>query len=188
MTDGPDAAAPGRLEIGRVGRPHGLRGDVTVAAVSNRPERFAPGSVLYSGDRELVVMTARQQPRGWVVHFQGVDDRDGAERIRGVVLSAPPLGPLEDEDEIWVHELIGATLEEHTGRARGHVVAVQENPAHDLLVLEDGTLVPIVFVVTHEPGRIVVDVPDGLFADDPVDADTVDDPDDPVDADAVDDV
>ena len=83
MTDGPDPAAAGRLEIGRVGRPHGLRGDVTVLAVSNRPERFAPGSVLHAGDRELVVATARPHQRGWVVHFEGVDDRDGAEGIRG---------------------------------------------------------------------------------------------------------
>ncbi len=51
-----------RLEVGRVGRAHGLKGDVTVTLTSDRRERLDPGSVLFAGDRELVVATARQTP------------------------------------------------------------------------------------------------------------------------------
>ena len=45
--------APARLELGRIGRPHGVRGEVTVVLVSNRSERTAPGAVMFAGDREL---------------------------------------------------------------------------------------------------------------------------------------
>jgi 16S rRNA processing protein RimM len=58
---------------------------------------------------------------------------------------------------------VGASVTDTHGVAHGTVVAVEANPAHDLLVLDDGTLVPIVFVVEHRPGVVIVDPPDGLF-------------------------
>ena len=72
--------------------------------------------------------------------------------------------PIERPGTLWVHELVGATVESSDGRELGVVAAVEANPASDLLVLADGGLVPLRFVVSHEPGqRVVVDVPDGLF-------------------------
>ena len=62
-----------------------------------------------------------------------------------------------------MHELVGSTLVEVDGTEHGTVVAVQANPASDLLVMEDGSLVPLRFVVAREDDRIVVDVPAGLF-------------------------
>jgi 16S rRNA processing protein RimM len=67
------------------------------------------------------------------------------------------------EGEYWVHELVGATVVDRAGADLGRVVAVEDNPAHDLLVLDGGALVPMVFLVEHRDGRVVVDVPDGLF-------------------------
>ena len=65
---------------------------------------------------------------------------------------------------MWVHELIGAEVRDRAGRALGRVVAVEANPAHDLLVLDGGALVPMVFVVEHDATvRVVVDLPDGLL-------------------------
>ena len=61
-----------------------------------------------------------------------------------------------------MHELIGAEVRDRAGARIGLVDAVQANPAHDLLVLDTGALVPMVFVVEHEPGVVVVDLPDGL--------------------------
>ena len=52
------APAPGDLEVGRIGRAHGLRGEVSITFVSNRPERVAPGAILRAGDRGLVIATA----------------------------------------------------------------------------------------------------------------------------------
>ncbi len=151
-----------RLEIGRIGRAHGLRGEVSVAAITNRAERFAPGSVLYAGERELHIASAREHQDRWLVRFEGVDDRNAAEALRGVLLTADAAAS-EDDDELWVHELIGADVFDRAGARIGAVTAVEANPAHDLIVLDTGALVPVVFVVEHGDGRIVVDVPEGLL-------------------------
>lgn len=157
MTDDPVL-----LEVGRVGRAHGLRGEVHVVAVSNVPDRFAPGSRLIVGEAALVVQSAREAGNGWVVHFAGVDDRTTAESLRGRTVRASPLDDAP-EGTLFVHDLIGAEVRDPSGATLGRVSAVQANPAHDLLVLDNGTLVPMVFVVDQQPGTVVVDVPDGLF-------------------------
>lgn len=148
------------LEVGRVVKPHGLRGEVVVELVTNRRERLAPGSVLATTGRELEVVRSSPHLRRWIVAFAGVDDLAAAEALRDAVLSAPPL---DEPDTLWVHELVGAEVVGVDGHHHGVVTAVQANPASDLLVLEGGGLVPLRFVVAHEPGRVVVDVPEGLL-------------------------
>ena len=87
-------------------------------------------------------------------------DHAGAEGLRGAVLSAEPL---DDPDALWVHQLVGSEVVDTDGGAHGAVVAVEANPASDLLVLESGALVPLRFVVESGPGRVVVDPPAGLL-------------------------
>ena len=129
--------------------------------VSNRPERLAPGSELQTDVGTLQVAAARPHNQRHLVTFAGIDDRDKAEALRGLVLRAAPIA---DPDELWVHELIGARVVEVSGADRGRVASVVANPAGDLLELVDGTLVPLRFVIDSVPGeRIEVDVPDGLF-------------------------
>ena len=154
-----------RLVVGRVGRAHGLRGEVAVTFTSNRPERAEPGSVLYAGDRELVIEASRPHQGRMLVQFAGVDDRTAAERLLGVELTADPLtGDVElDDDEVWVHEVVGAEVVDRAGTPVGRVTAVEANPAHDLLVLDGGRLVPMVFVVEQRDGVLVIDPPDGLL-------------------------
>jgi 16S rRNA processing protein RimM len=139
-----------------------LTGEVGVSATTNRDERFTPGSVLYAGGRALVVSSARRHGGRWLVRFGGVDDRTAAESLQGVTLTGDPLDTLAD-DEHWVHETIGRDVLDRDGRVLGHVVAVEANPAHDLLVLDDGTLVPMVFVVDDDTRGLVVDPPEGLL-------------------------
>ena len=163
-----------RLEVGRIVKAHGIRGEVVVEAVSNRPERFAPGAVLHAGEaRAFIVRRATPQggpdPVGrvsrarWIVSFEGVDDRNEAERLRGTVLSGDPLANDTGGDELWVHELVGSELVDPAGRVLGRVAAGEANPASDLLVLESGHLVPMVFIVEAGGGRVVVDPPAGLL-------------------------
>jgi 16S rRNA processing protein RimM len=148
--------------VGAVVKPHGLRGDVIVTLSTNREERIAAGAHLTMADgRELEVV--RSSPHGgrFIVAFEGVSGIDDAEALRGASLSAPPL---DDPDALWIHDLIGSLVEDAGGELLGTVEAVQANPASDLLVLDDGTLVPLGFVVRSEPGvRVVVDLPDGLL-------------------------
>jgi 16S rRNA processing protein RimM len=162
-----NAPGPGdRLVVGRVGRAHGLRGEVAVRFTSNRSERAEPGAVLYAGDRELVIATARPHQDRVLVRFEGVDDRTAAEALQGVELTGARLRDDEaalDDDELWIHEVVGAEVVDRAGTAMGRVVAVEANPAHDLLVLDGGALVPMVFVVAQRDGVVVIDPPDGLF-------------------------
>src|SRR5262245_16631202 len=150
-----------RLEIGRIGRPHGVRGDVMVTLTTNLAARVEVGSMWWVGDREVIVESARPHQGRFIVHLSGLDDRDEAAALTGSRVFALRLDDAPD-GEVWVHEVIGASVVDRSGREHGRVVAVEANPAHDLLVLEGGGLVPMVFVLEQEGDRIVIDPPDGL--------------------------
>jgi 16S rRNA processing protein RimM len=150
------------LELGSIGRPHGVHGEVTVTLRTDRRERTEPGAVLYAGDRKLVVVSARPHQGRWLVRFEGVADRDAAEKLRGATLIGEPLDDAR-EGRAWVHELVGAEARDVHGNVLGRVTAVEVNPAHDLLVLDERVLVPMVFVVDQGPGVVIVDPPDGLL-------------------------
>jgi 16S rRNA processing protein RimM len=112
-----------------------------------------------------VLTVASSKPFGedrFIVQFDGIEGRTAAEALRGLELEAEPV---EVPGTLWVHELIGATVRDADGTELGHVVAVEANPASDLLVLESGGLIPIRFITTHDgAGRTVhVDIPDGLL-------------------------
>lgn len=149
------------LEVGRITKAHGLNGDVVVWLSSDRTERVTPGAVLGSDRGDLVVASSRPQQDRWVVHFEGVDSREAADLLRGLVLRAEPI---DDPDALWVHELVGCVVRTADGIDRGTVENVLDNPAADLLQLDSGALVPVVFLVgTPADGVIVVDTPEGLF-------------------------
>ena len=148
------------LEVGRLGRAHGIRGDLVVILTSDRRERVDVGARLLAGDRWLTVQRSRPQGDRWVVHFDEIDDRTNAEAVAGRPLFAEPLA---DADALWVHELIGCRVVDVDGTERGICRAVVANPASDLLELDNGSLVPAVFVQSIDNGMIVIDPPDGLF-------------------------
>ncbi len=143
-------------------KPHGIRGDVIVDLFTNRPEtRVAPGAVLVTDGGPLEIVSSRPHQGRWIVVFEGVVGRDGAEALRGTTLSAEAL---DEEGALWVHELIGAEVVDLAGNSHGPVLAVEANPASDLLVLGQDRLVPLTFVVEKRPdGTVVIDPPTGLF-------------------------
>ena len=148
------------LEVGRVAKAHGVRGEVVVALLTDRLERVAPGSVLFADGRSLRINASRPHQKHHIVSFEGVDTREAADALHGVVLSAEPL---DDDDELWVHELIGSAVLNTAGDRLGVVESVQANPASDLLVLDSGALIPVVFVLSHDAGAVLVDLPEGLL-------------------------
>ena len=156
------------LEVGRVVKPHGLRGEVVVRFVSNRPERLRAGEQMSvempdgstPSQASLEVASIRPQRDCFLVLFGGVDDRDGAERLRGALLFAEAI---DDADALFVHDLVGAEVFDTNGERKGRVTAVEANPASDLLVVDDNAYVPARFVVSHSQGRVVIDAPEGLF-------------------------
>jgi 16S rRNA processing protein RimM len=148
--------------VGRITKPHGVRGDVLVLLTTERTSRLDPGSVLHTERGPLRVVTSSPHQDRWIVHFEGLTDRDVAERWRGVLLQAEPIEDADDE-VLWVHELVGASVALADGTPVGSVTEVESNPASDLLVLDSGALVPVVFITDHRRDRITIDPPDGLF-------------------------
>ncbi|WP_419841784.1 ribosome maturation factor RimM [Candidatus Poriferisodalis sp.] len=160
-TSGTDPRRPsGLLEIATVGRAHGVRGEVVVHPITNRLERFDVGSRLMTAGGERAIVGARCDGARWLIAFEGICDRDAAVALTGTTLFAEPL---DDRDELWVHELCGSSVVDQHGFRAGEVVSVVANPAADLLELDTGHLVPLTFVVDCEPGAVHVEVPDGLF-------------------------
>jgi len=148
------------LEVGRVGKAHGLTGEVVVTLVSNRPERVAVGTVFFTEHGELRLVAVRPFSGHWLMRFAGIDTREQAESLRATVLRGLPL---DDDDAWWVHELIGSEVLDTAGEHLGTIRAVVANPASDLLELDGGALVPLRFVVERSAGRVVLEVPAGLL-------------------------
>lgn len=158
------------LEVGRVGKAHGLRGEVVVSWITNLIEiRSRPGSRFRAtggpilGEEWLTIASARPHGERWLVRFEGIDDRTAADGLRGVVLEAEPL---DTEGDVFVHQLVDKVLVDQHGTEHGSVVALVANPASDLLELGDGRLVPLAFYRSHDDEQVHVDVPTGLLDDD----------------------
>ncbi|MGH3936828.1 MAG: ribosome maturation factor RimM [Pseudonocardiaceae bacterium] len=163
-----------RRVVGRIGRPHGLHGEVLVQVYTDAPEqRFATGAQLDAGaDRILTVDSARPHAGRLLVRFAGVTDRAEAAQLRGVLLTIEAIGlpELDDPDEFYDHQLEGLVAVGPDGAALGTVREVVHAPASDLLVVETGhgeALVPFVRAIVAEVdlagGRVVVDPPAGLL-------------------------
>ncbi|GIG28017.1 ribosome maturation factor RimM [Cellulomonas marina] len=166
-----------RLTVARVGRAHGLRGEVALDLRTDAPEeRLAVGSVLLTepvGRGPLTVARTRVQQGRWYVAFTGVEDRTAAEALAGTALVLETEG--SDEEDAWYpYELAGLRAELADGTVVGEVMGLEHLPAHDALVLRETggerTLVPfvraIVPVVDVPGGRVVLDPPGGLLASD----------------------
>jgi 16S rRNA processing protein RimM len=162
MATDPAPDEPRSLEIGRIGKAHGLRGEVTAVITSDRPERTAVGAVWTLDDGSHTVLAIRSHQKRWIATLDGVTTREAAEALVGQIISADAI---DDPDALWVHDLVGATVSTPDGQTWGSVVAVLDNPADDLLELDDGTLIPVGFVIDDSglPGSLVVDPPEGLL-------------------------
>lgn len=170
-------STPDRLTVGRIGKPQGIRGEVTVEVRTDSPEiRFADGSVLLTDPSErgpLTVASSRDQNGRLIVAFEGVHDRTQAELLRNTLLQvdASDVPVSDDPDEFHDQQLIGLAADLVDGARLGEVTDVLHLPHGDVLVVrrEGGAeaLVPFVKAIVPEvdlaAGRLVVDPPEGLL-------------------------
>jgi len=169
-----------RVVIGRVGKPHGVRGAVTVLPMTDVPdERFLPGLSIPALDasgaeRTLVIDTAAWHGSRLVVCFAGITDRTAAEGLRGLLLEVdrPADAATGDPDEYYDTALVGCQVVRADGAALGEVVAVVHLPGQDLLDVRGASgsvLIPFVAAFVLEVDiaarRIVVEPPPGLLDD-----------------------
>ncbi|QTE30547.1 ribosome maturation factor RimM [Pengzhenrongella sicca] len=166
-----------QLTVARIGRAHGLRGEVALDLRTDAPaERLTVGAVLATapaGVGPLTIAAVRTLHDKWFLTFAEATDRTASERLRGVELLVEE--STSDEDDAWYpHELAGLRAEHIDGRFLGVIAGLEVLPAHDALVLVEPsgarTLVPfvraIVPVVDVAGGRVVLDPPGGLLASD----------------------
>jgi 16S rRNA processing protein RimM len=131
-------AGAGWIAVGRIGRAHGVRGEVAVLPLSEVPGRLDPGSQLFvgeNGDRPLTVAAARPHQQRVLVRFAEVGDRDAASALTGAYLFVPRgSSPSLPEGSYWPHELEGCEVRTTSGRVLGEIREVVRTPANDVWV------------------------------------------------------
>ncbi len=159
------------LLVGKITTAHGLRGEVVVNLTSNVDTRLRVNAEFLLSNKEpfetVQVENSRKHQDKWLVKFFGINSRNEALALCGKHLYAEPIES-KGGNELFVHELVGLRVIDQYGIDRGQVVALEANPASDLLVLDSGALVPLRFV-DENAGEddsndvINVTVPSGLF-------------------------
>jgi 16S rRNA processing protein RimM len=165
-----------RITVGRIGRPHGLRGEVTVEVRTDEPERrFADGSVLLTNRDDqprLHVLGSRWHQSALLLSLQGIEDRTAAESLRNTILEVEvdPLDRPTDDDEFYDHQLRGLTVRTADGEVVGTIADIAHLPGQDLLVVDAGgreVLIPfateIVPQIDLAAGVVIVTPPPGLL-------------------------
>jgi 16S rRNA processing protein RimM len=164
-----------RVIVGRIGRPHGIRGEVVVGVRTDEPDaRFTPGATLDAERHDTLTVASKRWHSGQLlVTFEGIADRSAAAEFAGTWLSVDTaeLPPTDDPDEFRDHELIGLAVRTTTGENVGVVKDVLHH-GQDILVLEAPDskaerLVPFVKALVPEVdlagGFLVIDPPPGLL-------------------------
>ncbi|MFE0044470.1 ribosome maturation factor RimM [Streptomyces albireticuli] len=166
-----------QLVVGRIGRAHGIKGEVSIEVRTDEPElRLGPGAVLATdpaGAGPLTIETGRVHSGRLLLRFAGVKDRTAAEALRNILLIAevdPEEGP-EDPEEFYDHQLIDLDVVTVDGEEIGRITEIAHLPAQDLFIVErpDGAEVMIPFVeeivteIDLERQRAVIDPPPGLI-------------------------
>ncbi len=169
---------PGRVIIGRLRKPHGIRGEMVLEVLTDHPEqRFRPGAVIFVGPRHvpLTLRSVRPFGQGLLVAFEGHPDRSAVEIFRNqwVTIPVEEVAAPEDEDEYYDFEVLGLPVVTEEGRPLGTLVEILETGANDVFVVEpeDGPaiLLPVIEEVVRTidltAGRIVVHLLPGLLPD-----------------------
>ena len=147
---------PDLVRVGRVGKPHGLDGGFFVDGASERKGVFTAGATLFAAGEPATVVASRHGSGGRPVI---VLDRQ-VERGADLAVVRATLPSLADDDEFYVFELVGLSVEEEGGRLLGRVREVLEYPGNDVLELDSGASLPLVEACVRQVdlgnGRIVV--------------------------------
>jgi 16S rRNA processing protein RimM len=161
------------VAVGRIARAHGVHGEVAVLVISEVPDRFRVGAIVWTEDgRALTISATRSHGDRLLVRFDGIVDRDRADALRGTLLVVPEsASPELPEGSWWDHQIVGCVVETD-GRALGTVRDVIHTAANDVWSVVDAaeteTLIPVIGDVIVEVDvaskRIVVREIPGLTA------------------------
>ena len=157
-----------RIEIGRIVRAHGIRGEVGIVTHDPESGLLDKLETVWVAGVERRVVLARDTPRGWLVQFEGVATRNDAEQLRGQAVEVDREALALGDDDILLDDLVGCQVKLVDGTPWGTIHAI-DGRMQDLLVIHDGELerlLPLVDefvkVIDLERGVVVVDPPEGL--------------------------
>lgn len=139
--------APDYLAVGRLRRPHGVKGEVALEVLTDFPERLREGSQVYAGDDHfpLVIASTRWHKDLLLLRFTEHDDRNDVEDLRNLLLYTLTSGlPRLPEGEYYHHQLIGLNVVDEAGNVLGKLNDILETGAND------------VYVVTSDKGEMLV--------------------------------
>ena len=159
---------PGRIEVGRLGAAHGVRGWLRVQSFTDPPQRLFEWRTWHLQVRgEVKLLEARPQGNGWIVHLEGVDERDGAARLTGqMILVERELLPPAEGREHYRDDLVGFEVKNVEGALLGVVDHFIDTPGNAVMVIkgEREYLVPVtrehLRSVTKETRAVIVDWPE----------------------------
>ena len=169
LTDG----EPVFIVVGKLRRPHGVKGEVLVKVLSDFPERLQPGTELFLGEKHqpVTIQSRREHNQGLLIAFEGFASREDLDNLRNVFLyvrsaDRPELG----EGEFYHHQLIGMTVAEEDGNELGRLAEILETGANDVYLVRsatgDETLLPaiedVIVKVDVESQQITVRLLPGL--------------------------
>jgi 16S rRNA processing protein RimM len=173
------APDPEWLIVGRVGKPHGIHGDVLVEIITDFPDRLVDGLKFGIGGDDgpesfHLVHRVRFHKRRWLLSVKGVRDRATVETWRGLFVYLPELSLDElPNGYYYEHHLVGLDCVSSTGEPLGVVTGLETGGGQSRLVIQhrgSEHLVPyvpaIVLQVDLDQGRILLDPPPGLLDDD----------------------
>ncbi|MBX3063600.1 MAG: 16S rRNA processing protein RimM [Anaerolineae bacterium] len=180
------AETPKYLQIAKVLKPHGIRGDVRVQVLTGYPERMIDLEKVFIGpapesyraskqdlSRYQITRAARDKNNQWLIHLKGIDDRDAAEPLRDmyVFVAIEDAVPLE-ENEYYLFQLVGLQVQTTEGEALGKLTDVMETGANDVFIVKGEAygevLIPVIDGVIQnvdlEAQIVTVALPDGLLS------------------------
>jgi 16S rRNA processing protein RimM len=157
-----------RIEIGRLTRAHGIRGEVVIVTHDAESDVLEAAPTVWVGGVERRIAEARNTHRGWLILFEGIATRNDAETLRGQTVEVDRTALELDDDDVLLDDLVGCQVRLPDGTPWGTIHEIQGG-LQDLLVIHDGDLerlLPLVdeFVadIDLEAGVVTVDPPDGL--------------------------
>lgn len=173
MTGSSNSDEPVFLVIGQLGKPHGVRGEISFRILTDFPERIAPGKVIYIGDEKTPhpILQVRGGGERLILSFDGFFDRDQIALLRNeLVFVRSDEIPDLDEGEFYLHDLLGLRVVTDDGRDLGLLEEIIETGANDVFVVisDEGKefLLPViddvVLAIDLEEETILVHIIEGL--------------------------
>ena len=171
-----DKGEPEFLVVGKLRRPHGVRGEILMDVLTDFPERLKLDVTVYVGDQfqPLCIRNTRKHRQALLVSFEEYNNRESAGELRNkfVYVQAKDRPPLPD-GEYYYHELIGLQVDTDAGETLGVLTDILETGANDVYIVSpdqgQDILLPaipsVVLEINLEQGRMLVHILPGLISD-----------------------